>query len=223
MQTIIDYGVDIAKQRLKAKNIDCCENICEFILQEICFISFCCLFRNKLVLETPEIEYLNDSIRKKCTHEVRTEEKRVVFNIHPMVIVSSFFSSVGSTSASCDIEYCHKTQQEYLAARYGCQEMIRTHEDVEKIIATSMEKYVRVIESEGEMMNEEPEDEDNKFEEKRIETNEFKKKEQKESKTEKENVIYIETKVEEENVENEADEEQSGVNKFLKGYVQMLE
>ena len=136
MQKTVEYSFNVAKQRLLAKKVENCEDICRDVLERICYISFCCLFKNKLILETPEVEYLKEKTRKRCA------------NVQPSSILSCFLPSISSSSIQDDIEFFHKSHQEFLAGSYVGLQMKETHQGIENIISTSLEMYEGAFEYE---------------------------------------------------------------------------
>ena len=64
-----------------------------------------------------------------------------------MTFCLAFFPSVLPDDSTDEIEFYHKSQQEYMAARYVGQEIIKTRKGIGLLIYEAIEEYERTIES----------------------------------------------------------------------------
>ena len=136
MRAIVEYGLKDTTTRLHNTGQKDCKLIGDHILKGIAFISFCCLMKGKMYLESTDIECLLKKTREECNSPKTSA----------IDCLSCFFPSIGYSSSSIamdDMKFSHKSFQEVLAGVYVYQQL-KSHQKIETICENAIEEYKRI-------------------------------------------------------------------------------
>ena len=139
MRETVDNGLEVAQQRLLAKKVQNCEGICRRILERISFVSFCCLSTDKFVIEIEDFRLVKTKITEECRG----------LGIDEMDILTCLFPTSTRDSTTDEIEFFHKSQQEYVSAMYVGQQIVMARKNLKQIMFDAINEHrdMRVMEN----------------------------------------------------------------------------